>query len=78
MDKDELKSEENENEQKQENENEQKQQNHIALGMCFGVAAGSIAMAILAMFGQIAWGGMCIGLGVILGMLIGVAIPKKK
>ncbi|MGN1159504.1 MAG: hypothetical protein ACI4SE_04835 [Lachnospiraceae bacterium] len=70
MDKDELKFEENENGQQQEN--------HMALGMCFGVVAGNIAMAILAMFGKIAWGGICIGLGLILGMLIGVAIPKKK
>ena len=70
MDKDKLKIEENEHGQKQEN--------YMALGMCFGVMAGSVAMAILAMFGQIAWGGMCIGLGLILGMLIGMAIPKKK
>ena len=54
------------------NENGQKQENYMTLGMCFGV------MAILAMFGQIAWGGMCTGLGLILGMLIGMAIPKKK
>ena len=50
----------------------------MTLGMCFGVMAGSAGMAILAMFGQIAWGGMCTGLGLILGMLIGMAIPKKK
>ena len=60
------------------NENGQKQENYMTLGMCFGVMAGSAGMAILAMFGQIAWGGMCTGLGLILGMLIGMAIPKNK
>ena len=29
----------------------------MALGMCFGMLAGSVAISILAMFGQIAWGG---------------------
>lgn len=70
MNKDELEIEENENGQKQEN--------YMVLGMSFGVIVGSVAMAILAMFGQIAWGGMCIGIGSLLGMLIGMVIPKKK
>jgi hypothetical protein len=30
------------------------------------------------MFGQIAWGGLTIGIGLLVGMLIGLAIPKKK
>lgn len=57
---------------------EQKPANHMALGMCFGVMGGSIAMSILSMFGQIAWGGLCVGIGLLVGMLIGMAIPKKK
>lgn len=61
----------------EENESGQRQDNYMALGMWFGVMAGSVAMAILAMFGQIVWGGMCIGLGLLLGMLIGMAIPKR-
>lgn len=37
----------------EENESGQRQDNYMALGMWFGVMAGSVAMAILAMFGQI-------------------------
>lgn len=57
---------------------EEKQANYMALGMCFGVIAGCIGMGILSMFGQIAWGGLCVGIGMLVGMLIGMAIPKKK
>ena len=62
----------------EENENEKGPENHTVLGMCFGMVAGSVAMSILAMFGQILWGGMCIAAGLFLGALIGAAIPKKK
>lgn len=61
-----------------EKKKEDKQANHMALGMCFGVMGGSIVMSILSMFGQIAWGGLCVGIGLLVGMLIGMAIPKKK
>ena len=64
--------------QSEEKKNEEKQENYMALGMCLGVAAGSIGMCILAIFGQIAWGSLCVGVGLIGGMLIGMAISKKK
>lgn len=56
----------------------EKQANYMALGMCFGVLAGCIGMGVLALFGQIAWGALCVGCGMLAGMLIGMAIPKKK
>ena len=64
--------------QSEEEKREEKQENYMALGMCLGVAAGCIGMCILAMFGHILWGIPCIGVGLIGGMLIGMAIPKKK
>ena len=54
-----------------------KRDNYMLLGMSFGMMAGSVGMSILSMFGQIALGGYCIGIGMLLGMLIGMAIPKK-
>jgi membrane protein DedA with SNARE-associated domain len=49
----------------------------MALGMSFGVLAGAVAMAILSMFGHILWGGICVSIGMLLGMVIGMSIPKK-
>lgn len=57
---------------------ENKRENHMALGMIFGMLAGSVVMAFLAMIGQIAWGGLSLGIGMLGGMLIGMTIPKKK
>lgn len=51
---------------------------HMALGMCLGVMAGCLGMSILALFGKLAWGGLSVGIGLLGGMLIGMAIPKKK
>ena len=49
----------------------------MALGMCFGLLAGSAVMSILTMFGQIAWGGLAVGIGLLVGMVIGLIISKK-
>ena len=40
--------------------------------------AGSVAMSILAMFGQIAWGGVTVGIGLMIGMIVGLIISKMK
>ena len=61
-----------------EKKNDDEQSNYMVLGMCFGMLAGSVAMSILAAFGQIAWGGLAVGIGLIAGMVIGLLIPKKK
>ena len=58
-------------------EKDEKRANYMALGMCFGAMAGSVGLCILAMFGKIAWGGLSVGIGLLAGMLIGMAIPKK-
>jgi hypothetical protein len=58
-------------------EKDKKQENYMALGMAFGIVAGAAAMVVLATFGQIVWGGACISIGMILGMVIGMSIPKK-
>ncbi len=58
------------------NKERHKQADHMALGMCFAVMGVSVVMSILSMFGQIAWGGLCVGIGPSVGMLIGMAIPK--
>ena len=63
---------------KEKPDTEDKQENYMALGMCFGVAAGSVGMSILACCGLIAWGGLSVAVGMNLGMLIGMMIPKKK
>jgi ElaB/YqjD/DUF883 family membrane-anchored ribosome-binding protein len=34
-------------------------------------------MAWLTTLGHIAWGGACIGTGMVIGMVIGMLIPKK-
>ncbi len=46
----------NEKEPKNRAGSEHKEENYMALGMCFGMCAGSVGMSILAAFGQIAWG----------------------
>lgn len=61
-----------------EEQNNKEQDNYMGLGMCLGMMGGSAVMSILTMFGQIAWGGLTIGIGLLVGMLIGLAIPKKK
>ena len=61
-----------------EEQKDEKKANYMALGMCFGAMAGSVGMCILAMFGKIGWGGLSVGIGLIAGMLIGMAIPKKR
>ena len=48
-----------------ENKNDKKQPKYMAYGMCFGMIAGSVVMSILAMFGQFVWGGLAVGLGVV-------------
>lgn len=60
------------------NQNNKKQAKYIELGMCFGMLAGSIIMSILAMFGKIAWGGLAVGIGLIIGTIIGLIISEKK
>lgn len=57
---------------------EDNEENYMSTGMCLGAAAGSVGMSILAFSGQIAWGSMSVAAGLILGMLIGMMIPKKK
>ena len=61
-----------------EEETEEKQANYMAYGMSLGILVGSIGMAVLAMYDQIAWGGMSVGIGMLGGMLIGMGISKKK
>jgi len=36
---------------KEEKENDEKQANYMAIGMCFGLIAGSVGMSILTMLG---------------------------
>lgn len=57
---------------------EDQEENYMSTGMALGAAAGSVGMSILAFSGQIAWGSMSVAVGLILGMLIGMMIPKKK
>lgn len=59
------------------NKNDKKQDEYMALGICFGLLAGSAVMSILTMFGQIAWGGLAVGIGLLVGMVIGLIISKK-
>ena len=51
-----------------ENKNDKKQPKYMAYGMCFGMIAGSVVMSILAMFGQFVWGGLAVGLGLMIGI----------
>lgn len=59
-------------------ESSSEQGNHMTLGIAFGTLAGSVGMMILSTFGHIGWGVLCIGIGLLGGMIIGVNIPKKK
>lgn len=70
-----LETEKN-NEDKGKNGDEKKT-NNMALGMCLGAMAGSIGMLVLAMFGQLVWGSCVLSLGIVVGMLIGMQLPKK-
>ena len=54
-----------------------KRARYMAFGMTFGMLAGSVAMSILTIFGLIAWGGLAIGLGTIIGMLVGLLLAKE-
>ena len=54
-----------------------KRTRYMAFGMTFGMLAGSVAMSILTIFGLIAWGGLAIGLGTIIGMLVGLLLAKE-
>ena len=48
-----------------EEQNNKEQDNYMGLGMCLGMMGGSAVMSILTMFGQIAWGGLTIGIGLL-------------
>ncbi len=61
-----------------ENEEQNTQGNHMALGMCFGMLAGSVGMSILSSYGKTALGSVCLPAGMFVGMVIGMLIPKKK
>lgn len=50
----------------------------MAYGMCFGMIAGSLVMSILAMFGQIVWGGLAVGVGLLIGMIVELILSKVK
>ena len=65
------------NRSKQEEPEQEKQSNCTALGMCFGLLVGSVGMGVLALFGQIVWGGLVIGIGLLAGMLIGTVMSRK-
>jgi hypothetical protein len=68
----------NKNNDKCKNEGKNSEQkNYMTLGMSFGILAGAVAMAILSMFGHILWGGVCVSIGMLLGMVIGMSIPKN-
>ena len=58
--------------------NSDKQENYMVYGMCFGALAGAVGMSICSMFGQIAFGGFCISGGLLIGMVIGLCIEKKR
>ena len=62
----------------QETDRKEKQSNYMSEGMCFGMLAGSVGMSILSMFGLVAWGGVSISVGLLLGMVIGSCIPNNK
>lgn len=64
-----------ENNEKQSNK---EQDNYMELGMSYGMVAGSAVMSILFALGQYGWGIFAIWAGLLIGMLIGLAIKKKK
>ena len=61
-----------------ENKSNKKQSKYMALGMCFGMLAGSVIMSILAMFGQFVWGGLAVGIGLMIGSIAGLIISRMK
>ena len=74
-----MKTEEQNNMTKnKEQDTKEEQGNHMALGICFGMMAGSVGMSILSSFGETALGGLFIPGGMFIGMVIGMLIPKKK
>lgn len=60
------------------NKDNKKQSKYMVYGMCFGILAGSVAMSVFAMFGQIAWGGLAVGIGLITGMIGGLILSKMR
>lgn len=56
----------------------QKQGNYMASGMLIGVLAGCVLMGVLAIFGHMNHGYLFVLFGLILGMVIGMTIPKRK
>lgn len=66
-----------ESDKKNEVKEDSHEENYMSLGMCYGMMAGSVAMCLLSFFGHFAWGGMCVGVGMCLGLLIGAGIKKK-
>lgn len=52
--------------------------NHMDLGMCLGMMAGSVGMSILSSYGKTALGGLCIPMGMFIGMVIGMLVPTKE
>lgn len=59
-------------------ENNQVEGNYIGLGIALGLCVGSVAMVILAMFGQILWGGAVIGACFMVGMITGMNVKKRR
>lgn len=55
-----------------------KKSTYMAIGMCFGAAAGSIAMSFAAMFGQLVFGMFFIPVGLALGTLGGLVFANFK
>lgn len=60
-----------------EKEPNHEKKNYMILGMIFGMLTGVVVMNILSIFGQIHWGGLCVGLGMLIGMLVGMNIPSR-
>jgi hypothetical protein len=50
----------------------------MVIGMCFGMIAGAVAMCFSIIFGHIIFGVICLGLGYLAGMLVGMCIKKKN
>ena len=61
-----------------ENKNDKNRSKYMIYGMSFGMMAGSVVMSILSMFGQIAWGGLAVGIGLMIGMSVGLILSKIK
>lgn len=68
----------NKEENKKQNNGDEKQVNYMVLGMGYGLMAGSVGMCVLTMFGKIELGGVCLGMGLISGMFIGMLIKKNR